>query len=383
VTDRWLTIGVEEEYQIVNAQGELRSHIDKLLAAAQPTLGEDIKAELLQSVVEVATKICVDTAEVRAEIVRLRAAVSGFLAPAGLRIVSAGTHPFASWQDQLVTDLERYKMLEEEMQDVIRELLIFGMHIHVGIPDREVRIEVANEARYFLPHLLALSTSSPFWVGRTTGLKSYRSVVWSRFPRTGIPPDFACYDDFENFTQLLLRTGCIDTGKKVWWDLRPHYTYPTLEFRVCDAATRVDETVCLAALAQAICCKLIKLRRSNLGFRKYLPNLIAENKWRAVRFGIEGQLIDFGKGVEVPMRQLAVELLEFVDDVVDELGSRRDVEYVETLIADGTSADRQLATYRRTDSLPAVVEMLAAETMAGVLPASDTIPVLEARGAEY
>jgi carboxylate-amine ligase len=282
-----------------------------------------------------------------------------------------------------VTDLERYKMLEEEMQDVIRELLIFGMHIHVGIPDREVRIEVANEARYFLPHLLALSTSSPFWVGRTTGLKSYRSVVWSRFPRTGIPPDFACYDDFENFTQLLLRTGCIDTGKKVWWDLRPHYTYPTLEFRVCDAATRVDETVCLAALAQAICCKLIKLRRSNLGFRKYLPNLIAENKWRAVRFGIEGQLIDFGKGVEVPMRQLAVELLEFVDDVVDELGSRRDVEYVETLIADGTSADRQLATYRRTDSLPAVVEMLAAETMAGVLPASDTIPVLEARGAEY
>jgi len=382
VSDRWLTIGVEEEYQIVNAQGELRSHIEPLLAAAQPTLGEDIKAELLQSVVEVATKICGDTAEARAEIVRLRAAVSGFLAPSGLRIVSAGTHPFASWQDQLVTDLERYKMLEEEMQDVIRELLIFGMHIHVGIPDPEVRIEVANEARYFLPHLLALSTSSPFWVGRTTGLKSYRSVVWSRFPRTGIPPDFACYDDFENFTQLLLRTGCIDTGKKVWWDLRPHYTYPTLEFRVCDAATRVDETICLAGLAQAICCRLIKLRRSNLGFRKYLPNLIAENKWRAIRFGIDGRLIDFGKGIEVPMRQLVVELLEFVDPVLDELGSRRDVEYVHTLMADGTSADRQLAAYRTTGSLPAVVELLAAETMAGVLPARSSSPVLEATRSE-
>ena len=382
MSDRWLTIGVEEEYQIVNAQGELRSHIEPLLAAAQPTLGEDIKAELLQSVVEVATKICGDTAEARAEIVRLRAAVSGFLAPSGLRIVSAGTHPFASWQDQLVTDLERYKMLEEEMQDVIRELLIFGMHIHVGIPDPEVRIEVANEARYFLPHLLALSTSSPFWVGRTTGLNSYRSVVWSRFPRTGIPPDFACYDDFENFTQLLLRTGCIDTGKKVWWDLRPHYTYPTLEFRVCDAATRVDETICLAGLAQAICCRLIKLRRSNLGFRKYLPNLIAENKWRAIRFGIDGRLIDFGKGIEVPMRQLVVELLEFVDPVLDELGSRRDVEYVHTLMADGTSADRQLAAYRTTGSLPAVVELLAAETMAGVLPARSSSPVLEATRSE-
>jgi glutamate---cysteine ligase / carboxylate-amine ligase len=382
VSDRWLTIGVEEEYQIVNAQGELRSHIDTLLEAAQPTLGEDIKAELLQSVVEVATKICVDTAEARAEIVRLRAAVSGFLAPAGLRIVSAGTHPFASWQDQLVTDLERYKMLEEEMQDVIRELLIFGMHIHVGIPDPEVRIEVANEARYFLPHLLALSTSSPFWMGRTTGLKSYRSVVWSRFPRTGIPPDFACYDDFENFTELLLRTGCIDTGKKVWWDLRPHYTYPTLEFRVCDAATRVDETICLAGLAQAICCKLIKLRRSNLGFRKYLPNLIAENKWRAIRFGIDGQLIDFGKGIEVPMRELVVELLEFVDPVLDELGSRRDVEYVNTMIAEGTSADRQLAAYRTGGSLPAVVELLAAETMAGVVPVRSSSAVLEATATE-
>ncbi|MGA8206740.1 MAG: carboxylate-amine ligase [Candidatus Dormiibacterota bacterium] len=382
MSDRWLTIGVEEEYQIVNAQGELRSHIDTLLEAAQPTLGEDIKAELLQSVVEVATKICVDTTEARAEIVRLRAAVSGFLAPAGLRIVSAGTHPFASWQDQLVTDLERYKMLEEEMQDVIRELLIFGMHIHVGIPDPEVRIEVANEARYFLPHLLALSTSSPFWMGRTTGLKSYRSVVWSRFPRTGIPPDFACYDDFENFTQLLLRTGCIDTGKKVWWDLRPHYTYPTLEFRVCDAATRVDEAICLAGLAQAICCKLIKLRRSNLGFRKYQPNLIAENKWRAIRFGIDGQLIDFGKGIEVPMRELVVELLEFVDPVLDELGSRRDVEYVNTMIAEGTSADRQLAAYRISGSLPAVVELLAAETMAGVIPVRSPAAVLEATPTE-
>jgi len=366
MNDGWLTLGIEEEFQIIDQAGQLRSHIETLLEQAGPLLGEDVKAEMLQSVVEVATPICQDLGEARRQVVRLRAAVSGLLAPFGLRIASAGTHPFANWQEQEITDLERYKMLEEEMQDVIRELLIFGMHVHVAIPDPELRIEVANEARYFLPHLLAISTSSPFWMGRQTGLKSYRSVVWSRFPRTGIPPEFTSYDEFDNYTELLVRTGSIDNGKKVWWDLRPHCIYPTLEFRVCDAATRVDEAICLAGLIQAICAKLIKLRRSNLGFRKYLPNLIAENKWRALRHGLDGRLIDFGKAEEVPMRQLALELLEFVDDVLDELGSRSDVEYLHTILAEGTSADRQLHTFAETGSLQAVVEQLAAETVAGV-----------------
>jgi carboxylate-amine ligase len=257
-------------------------------------------------------------------------------------------------------------MLEEEMQDVVRELLIFGLHVHVAIPDRDRRIEVMNEARYFLPHFLALSTSSPFWLARATGLKSYRSIIWSRFPRTGIPPQFDSYDDFENYVELLVRTGCIDDGRKIWWDLRPHAIYPTLEFRICDATTRIDETVCLAALVQAVCAKLLKLRERNLGFRTYIPNLVQENKWRAIRHGIEGKLIDFGKQQEVPMRELALELLEFVDDVVDELGSRSAVNYVRTILQDGTSADRQLHVFQSTGHLHAVVDHLAEETLAGV-----------------
>jgi len=362
----WLTVGIEEEFQIVDQSGQLKSHIGTLLAAGKSSLGEQLKPEMLQSVVEVTTRICAGMDEARAEILRLRGTLAALLQPAGLRIASAGTHPFSHWQEQQITELERYKLLEEELQDVVRELLIFGLHVHIGIPDREVRIEIMNEARYFLPHLLALSTSSPFWLTRATGLKSYRSVIWSRFPRTGIPPDFTSWDEFQNFVDLLVRTGSIDDGKKIWWDLRPHVFYPTIEFRICDATTRVDETLCLAALIQAICAKLLKLRRQNQGFRKYQPNLINENKWRAIRHGLQGSLIDFGKQKEVPMRDLALELVEFVDDVVDELGSRKEISYVNTLLEEGTSADRQLRVFRETGHLHAVVDHLAAETVAGV-----------------
>ena len=364
--DGWLTIGIEEEFQIVDQEGHLRSHIDTLLEQATPALGEQVKAEMMQSVVEIGTKICTNIDEARDEIVRLRGAIASYLRPAGLRIVSAGTHPFSHWQDQKVTEKERYKVLEQEMQDVIRNLLIFGMHVHIGIPDPELRIELMNEARYFLPHLLALSTSSPFWLARNTGLKSYRHVVWSSFPRTGIPPEFGSWDEFQNYVDLLVKTGSIDNGRKIWWDVRPHVVYPTLEFRVCDAATRVDETIMLAGLFQAICAKLVKLRRQNLGFRKYLPNLIHENKWRAIRHGLDGKLIDFGKQCEVPMRDLALELLDFVDDVVDELGSRHAVSHVLTVLETGTSADRQLRRYAETGHFHAVVDELASETIAGI-----------------
>ena len=295
-----------------------------------------------------------------------RGTLAMLLRPAGLRIASAGTHPFSHWQDQQVTEAERYKVLEDELQDVIRELLIFGLHVHVGIADRERRVEVMNEARYFLPHLLAISTSSPFWLARNTGLKSYRQVIWGRFPRTGIPPEFASYDEFENFVELLVKTASIDNGRKIWWDLRPHAFYPTIEFRVCDAATRLEETLCIAALIQAICAKLLVLREKNLGFRRYAPSLIQENKWRAMRGGMDAKLIDFGKQTEVPMKELAVELLEFVDDVVDALGSRREVSYLETIVRDGTSADRQLRIWKETGHLHAVVDQVAAETVAGV-----------------
>jgi len=361
-----LTIGIEEEFQIVDGDRQLKSHIETLLAAAAPRLGERVKREMMQSVVEVGTKICADISEAREEILQLRGTLAALLRPEGLRLVSAGTHPFSHWQEQQVTDQERYKVLEEELQDVIRELLIFGLHVHVGIPDRERRIEVMNEARYFLPHLLALSTSSPFWLTRNTGLKSYRQIVWQRFPRTGIPPELGSWDEYENYVELLVRTKCIDDGRKIWWDLRPHAFYPTIEFRVCDAATKVEETLCIAALTQAICAKLLMLRDRNLGFRRYLPQLIQENKWRAMRGGLDARLIDFGRETEVPMRELVTELLEFVDDVVDELGSRREVEYLETMAREGTSADRQLRVFAETGHLHAVVDHLAAETVAGV-----------------
>ena len=361
-----LTIGIEEEFQIVDAQGQLKSHIETLLAAAGGRFGDQLKREMMQSVVEAGTKICADIGEAREEIVTLRGSIAALLRPAGLRIASAGTHPFSHWQDQEVTEAERYKILEEELQDVIRELLIFGLHVHVGIPDREQRIEVMNEARYFLPHLLAISTSSPFWLTRITGLKSYRQIIWQRFPRTGVPPEFSSYDEYENFVELLVKTKCIDDGRKIWWDLRPHATFPTIEFRVCDAATRVEETLCIAALIQAICAKLLVLRARNQGFRRYAPSLIQENKWRAVRGGMDANLIDFGKEIEVPMRDLAVELLEFVDDVVDALGSRREVEYLQTIIREGTSADRQLRAFAATGHLHQVVDHIAEETIAGV-----------------
>ncbi|HKC18998.1 MAG TPA: carboxylate-amine ligase [Candidatus Dormibacteraeota bacterium] len=361
--DGFLTIGVEEEYQILDSSGALHSHIDTLLSKAAPRLGEKVRREMMQSVVEVGTTICQDVGEARQQLGEMRQTLADLLQPEGMRIACAGTHPFSRWQEQQITDYDRYKMLEEELQDVVRSLVIFGLHVHVAIPDQERRIEVLNEARYFLPHLLALSTSSPFWMGRNTGLKSYRSVIWSNFPRTGIPPDLGSFDEYQNYVELLVKTGSIDNGKKIWWDLRAHPHFPTLEFRVCDMPTRLEETICLAALMQAICAKLLKLRSSNLGFRKYMPALIAENKWRAIRYGLEGNLIDFGKQAEVPMRELTVELLDFVDDVVDDLGSRSAVEYVHTILREGTSADRQIRVFRETGDTLAVVELLAAETI--------------------
>ncbi|TMD99261.1 MAG: carboxylate-amine ligase [Chloroflexi bacterium] len=359
----FLTVGVEEEYQIIDASGELHSHIDTLLALAEPKLGEKVKREMMQSVVEVGTTICEDVEEARAQLGEMRQTLADLLRPEGLRLACAGTHPTSRWTEQKITDFDRYKMLEEELQDVVRSLVIFGLHVHVAIPDQELRIGVLNEARYFLPHLLALSTSSPFWMGRNTGLKSYRSVIWSNFPRTGIPPELNSFDEYENYVDLLVKTGSIDNGKKIWWDLRAHPSFPTLEFRVCDMPTRLEETICLAALMQAICAKLLKLRAVNLGFRKYMPALIAENKWRAIRYGLDGKLIDFGKQAEVPMRDLALELVEFVDDVVDDLGSRKAVEYMHTILAEGTSADRQLQVLRQTGDVHKVVDMLAAETV--------------------
>jgi carboxylate-amine ligase len=361
------TVGVEEEFQIVDPHTwELRSHVSELLVSGAPALGDQIKPELHQSIVEVGTKICGDISELRDEIFRIRRELTGAAERVGLAVAAAGTHPFSDWKDQVLSPGVRYDSIVEELQQLARSLLIFGLHVHVAVPDRTSMIDLMNMARYFLPHLLALSTNSPFWMGRDTGLKSYRTTVFRRFPRTGVPDHFGSWSEYENYVQLLVDLRCIDDGKKIWWDVRPHPTFGTLEFRVCDVPSRPETAVMLAALCQAIIVKLHRLYTRNMGFRLYRRALIEENKWRAARWGLDGKLIDFGKRTEVPMRLLAVELLEFIDDVVDELGSRDAVNYVHAVLAEGTGADRQLAVYRATGDLKAVVQHIVHETRAGV-----------------
>ncbi len=358
------TLGIEEEFQIVDPKSrELRSHVTEFLEEGKMILGEKIKPEMIQSMIEVGTGICANIDEARADISRLRCIISSLARKKGLEIVAASTHPFSHWEDQKIFDDDRYKFLVEEIQMVARSLLIFGLHVHVGIPDPERAIHIMNAARYFLPHVLALSTSSPFWLGHNTGLKSYRSEVFKKFPRTDIPDHFDSNASFQRYVALLVKTNCIDDGKKIWWDVRPHPFFPTLEFRICDIPTRVDDTIAIAGLFQAIVCKLNRLIERNLGFRLYRRMLVQENKWRAVRWGLDGKLIDFGKQKEVPVRDLILELLEFVDDVLDDLGSRKEVEHIHTILQRGTSAEAQLKVYEETNDLKAVVDLLIARTM--------------------
>jgi glutamate---cysteine ligase / carboxylate-amine ligase len=366
------TIGVEEEFQIIDPETlELRSHVVQLLSsAAARGVGDLVKQEMHQSIVETGTKICENVSELRLEMHRTRSELVMAAESTGLRVAAAGTHPFSSWIDQVISPGERYQNIVEEMGQLARSLLIFGMHIHIAMPDKQTTIDMMNMVRYFLPHLLALSTSSPFWMGRNTGLKSFRTTVFRRFPRTGIPEVFESWSEYENFINLLVKLNCIDTGKKIWWDVRPHPTYGTLEFRMFDTATRVEEAVAIAALTQAIVVKLHRLYTRNQSWRIYRRALIEENKWRAARYGIEGKLIDFGREAEVPMRELMLELMEFIDDVVDDLGSRSAVEYIHTILNEGTSAERQLRVYQQTGDLKDVVRHLVMETRASVQDAN-------------
>src|SRR5256714_1930760 len=361
------TLGIEEEFQIVDPQTrELRSHVSAILEEGRRILGEQVKPEMIQSQVEVGTGICRNIAEARADITNLRSVISMLARNHGLAIVAAPTHPISHWSDQRIFDDAHYTLLIEELQMVARSLLIFGLHVHVGVADRERQVHIMNAARYFLPHVLALSTSSPFWLGVNTGLKSYRSEVFKKFPRTDIPDHFDSYASFQRYVDLLLKTNSISGPKQVWWDVRPHPFFPTLEFRVCDIPTRVDDTIAIAALFQAIVAKLNKLIDKNLGFRLYRRMLIQENKWRAIRYGLDGMMLDLGKQKEVPVRDLIRELLEFVDDVLDDLGSRKEVEHINTILERGTSADEQLQVYQETSDLKAIVDRLIKNTMENV-----------------
>ena len=351
------------------------TRVSELPASSAPAFGDQVKREMHQSIIEVGTKICAGVEELAGEIIRNRRDLADAAERVGLRVAAAGTHPFSSWMDQVISPGERYENIVEELQQLARSLLIFGLHVHVAVPDRSTMIDLMNEARYFLPHLLALSTSSPFWMGRDTGLKSFRTTVFRRFPRTGIPDHYRSWSEYEEYVDTLVELGCIDNGKKIWWDLRPHPTFGTLEFRICDVPTAPRESIAIAALAQAIIVKLYRLRARNLGFRLYHRALIEENKWRASRWGLDGKLIDFGKRREVAMRDLAIELLEFVDDVLDDLGSRREVDYVRTILMDGTSADRQLRVHRESGDLRAVVQSIVEETRDSVEQSARTYHV--------
>lgn len=362
-----LTIGIEEEYQIIDPETrELRSYVQQFLEQGEAVLPDQLRPEFLQSQIEAGTQICRDVDEARTELVRIRRSILDVAEDAGLWVAAAGTHPFSSWVKQRVSPFGRYPELIRFLQDVGRQLLVFGMHVHIGIEDEELLIEVMNQLRYFLPHLLALSTSSPFWHGRDTGLKSYRSVVFENLPRTGIPQQFESYASYRSYTSTLLATGSIAEPTHIWWDVRPSEKFPTLEIRIPDMCTRVEETLCLVALVQAVVAKLIQLRRANQSWRLYRKHLIDENKWRALRYGTGGKLIDFGKKKEVPFPALAEEILTWVDDVVDDLGSRREIEYAYTVLREGTSADRQLAVHRQTGNLHAVVDHIVEETRTGL-----------------
>jgi len=361
------TIGIEEEFQLIDpVTRELKSHIEEMLAAGAH-LGDQIKPELHKSVVEVGTPVCESIREAREAVKAQRRSLIRMAEAGGVRIVAAGTHPVSHWKDQEITDRVRYKEIVNEMEDLARANLIFGLHVHVGIEDREMQIQIMNGVRAFLPHLLALSVNSPFWCGRKTGVKSVRSTIFKRFPRTQIPDFYYSWDDYVKYVELLVRTNCIDDAKKIWWDIRPHAFFKTLEFRICDIPCRAEETVAIAALTQALVVKLHRLIESNLGIRSYPRSIIMENKFRALKKGLDGQLIDFGLRREAPTRQLILEVLEFVDGVVDELGTRQEIDFIRNWALKGvTGADRQIRAFETTRDLRAVVDLLVDETRWGL-----------------
>ena len=362
------TIGIEEEYQTVDPETrDLRSHIEaQIVQKGKMLLAERVKPEMHQSVIEIGTGICRTIQEAKEEIRDIRSQIVGLARANGLRLSAGGTHPFAHWASQEIYPDDRYHTIVEDMKMVARANLIFGLHVHIGVEDRETAIQLMNGARYFLPHLLALSTNSPFWLGMETGLRSYRCKVFDKFPRTNIPDLYTSWSEFEDYVDLLIRTNCIDNAKKIWWDIRPHPHFPTLEFRVCDMPMRMEESIAIAALCQAVLAKLYQLHKQNLTFRHYSRALIMENKWRAARYGLDGKLIDFGKQEEVPARRLIGEILEFVSDVAEELGSREEIGYVERILEDGTGADRQLKVFHETGDLKRVVDYMITETEHGL-----------------
>lgn len=370
------TIGVEEEYFVVDPETRdlVRGLPDSLLAALEhPPVGMTAP-EFMRSQIEIGTPVCKDVSELSEHLAVMRRFVSDTVSDHDMAIIAASTHPFAVWGDQRFTDKERYRLLNQALQGVVRRLLICGMHVHCEIGDQDLRIDLMNQVTYFLPHILALSGSSPFWHGDDTGLKSYRPAVFRALPRTGMPDEFNDWAEYTRHVDVLVQTGVIEDSTKLWWDIRPSARYPTIEMRSADACTRVADAVTIAALYQALLAMLYERRMQNQRWRVYSRMLIAENTWRAQRYGVDESLIDFGRGELVPMGRLATEMVELVGDHARRLGSYDAVARAVDITAHGTSADRQRAVYENAiadgaeneDALRAVVDHLIAETLEGV-----------------
>jgi len=370
------TLGVEEEYLLVDREtrGLVVDPPESLMKACEELCGGQVTSELLRSQIEIATKVCNNVQEVREELRRLRKIIVDVANDHGFAPIAASTHPFSSWVDQKQTPKDRYEALTLEMQAAARRLLICGMHVHVGIDDDELRIDLMNQMSYFLPHLLALSCSSPFWEGRDTGLKSYRLTVFDALPRTGIPERFASYSEYLRHVYILVNAGLIEDSTRIWWDLRPSARYPTLETRVMDVCTRLDDTVALAAMLVCIMRMLCRLRSANQRWRIYTPMLIRENRWRAMRYSFDEGLIDFAKGTVVPFDELLEEMLSVIAEDAEALGCTEEVESVRDILARGTSAHRQLKSFESSqasgasteEALHAVVDTLIEDTAAGL-----------------
>ncbi|MDD9876599.1 MAG: carboxylate-amine ligase [Magnetovibrio sp.] len=366
------TVGIEEEYLLVDVEsrGLAKDPPAELFEACTAAMGDMVAHEFLRSQIEINTPPSASITEVRPHLAEFRKCVAEVAGRFDLAPIAASTHPFSRWSEQDHTDAERYNIIAEDLQAVVRRLVICGMHVHVGIGDDDLRIDLMNQVVYFLPHLLALSTSSPFWQGRDTGLKSYRMSVWDEMPRTGLPHAFDSFTEFQRHVNVMVQAGLIEDGTKIWWDVRPSARYPTLEMRICDVCTRIDDALAVAALFQCTLRMLYRLRQGNQRWRQYSAMLVNENRWRAQRYGIDDGLVDFGRGEIVPYGDLLEEIIELVTEDAEALGCMPEIEHLRVIRENGTSAHRQVARYQAAlaeglderEALQAVVDLLIADT---------------------
>jgi glutamate---cysteine ligase / carboxylate-amine ligase len=370
------TIGIEEEYLVV--ERETRDLFNKppkeMWDALSEVLGAQVTTEFLQAQIEVGTKVSAKVSEARSDLATMRRDLSKVVSEYGAAIIAASTHPFANWAKTETTPDPRYMRIQADYQQVARQLVICGMHVHVGIADDHLRLDLMNQVRYFLPHLLALSCSSPFWDGTLTGLQAYRLVIFQNLPRTGMPEEFISWGEYQRYVEILVDAGLIEDASKLWWDIRPSARYPTLEMRISDVCTRLDDAMTVAALYQSLLGYLYRLRRNNQRWRVYSPGIIEENVWRAQRYGVEGTLVDFGKGTLVPFPDLLEEMIELVAQDAVEFDARDEVRHARDILSQGTSAQRQIAAYERAitdgasehEALQAVVDELIVDTLYGI-----------------